>query len=67
MSEPAAEKINSQTYATVTSSNPLRVRVDGAATECLANKLDGASYNPNDRVTVIVRNPLPPLIEGKES
>lgn len=67
MSESAAEKINVQTFATVTQASPLRVRVDGASTDSIALKLDANSYSVNARVTVLVRNPLPPLIEGTES
>lgn len=56
-----------QTQATVTVAVPLRIVVDGALTPCPANVLNGASYTVGQRVTVTVRNPLPPLVQGVES
>lgn len=56
-----------QSTATVTQASPLRVVVDGATTDSRANVLDGASYSVGQRVTVTVRNPLPPLVQGVES
>lgn len=55
-----------QTKATVTQASPLRVLVDGATVDSVAMALDGAAYAVNDRVTVAIRNPLPPLIQGVE-
>lgn len=57
----------SQMPATVTAASPLQVVVDGAQTSCPAAALDGATYSVNDRVTVTIRNPLPPLVQGVES
>lgn len=56
-----------QTQGTVTSASPLRVVVDGATIDSIAFALDGAVYALNDRVTVIVRNPQPPLVQGEET
>lgn len=64
--EPLAV-IEAQTKATVTSAAPLRVVVDGATVASFANALDAATYSIGDRVTVTVRNPLPPLVAGVES
>lgn len=68
MSEFAVEQ---QMSATVTSGSAdaggLRVVVDGATVDSPAKALNGAPYALNDRVTVTVRNPQPPLVNGKES
>lgn len=56
-----------QMPATVTTASPLTVTIDGAMTACPANVLDGAAYAVGARVTVTVRNPLPPLVNGIES
>lgn len=56
-----------QVTATVVDVSPLTVVVDGATVACPANVLDGATYATDDRVTVTVRNPLPPLVQGVES
>lgn len=56
-----------QTTATVTQASPLLVRVDGATVASPANKLNAATYTLGQRVTVTVRNPLPPLVQGVES
>lgn len=56
-----------QMPATVTATSPLSVRIDGASTTCPAKVLDGATYALGARVTVTVRNPLPPLVNGVES
>lgn len=56
-----------QTTGTVTQVSPLRVIVDGATVSCPANALDGATYALDDRVTVTVRNPQPPLVQGVET
>lgn len=65
--EEPADPMEQQTRATVTSAAPLRVVVDGATTQSFANALDAAVYEIGDRVTVTVRNPMPPLIQGVES
>lgn len=56
-----------QVAATVTQASPLRVVVDGATVDSFANAIDAAAYAVGDRVTVTVRNPRPPLVQGKES
>lgn len=56
-----------QAAATVTAAAPLRVVVDGATVDSFANALDAATYSVGQRVTVTVRNPAPPLIQGVES
>ena len=53
--------------ATVTSASPLRVVVDGATVDSPAFGLNGATYTVGQRVTVTVRNPTPPLIQGEET
>jgi hypothetical protein len=60
-------KIETQVKATVTSAAELRVVVDGATVDSFANALDAAAYSVGDRVTVTVRNPLPPLVQGVET
>lgn len=64
---PPLDAINTQVKATVTSAAPLRVVVDGATVDSFANALDAGTYGIGDRVTVTVRNPLPPLVQGVES
>lgn len=59
--------IEAQAKATVTSAAPLRVVVDGATVTSFANALDAATYSVGARVSVTVRNPLPPLVLGVES
>lgn len=61
------QPVEAATKATITDDAPLRVVVDGAETDSLANALDAATYTLGQRVTVTVRNPLPPLIQGVES
>jgi hypothetical protein len=61
------ETAETQATATVTQSAPLRVVVDGATADSLANALDAATYAVGDRVTVTVRNPRPPLVQGQET
>lgn len=56
-----------QTTGTVTQATPLQVVVDGATVSSIAYALNGASYAANSRVTITVRNPLPPLVEGIEA
>jgi hypothetical protein len=56
-----------QTAATVTDDAPLTILVDGASTPCPANVLDAGVYEIGQRVTVTVRNPLLPLVQGVES
>jgi hypothetical protein len=56
-----------QAKATVTTASPLKVTVDGATVESPAKALNGATYALNDRVTVIVRNPQQPMVQGKEA
>lgn len=63
----AREITESQTTATVTVAAPLTVVVDGATVECLAAALNGQTYTIGQRVTVTVRNPLLPLVQGVES
>lgn len=63
----AREITETQVSATVTAVAPLRVVVDGATVSSPVNVLDGASYTVGQRVTVTVRNPLPPLVHGAES
>ena len=41
--------------------------VDGASVECLAAALNGQAYTVGQRITVTVRNPLLPLVQGVES
>jgi hypothetical protein len=54
-------------YGTVTQASPLRVVMDGASVDSPANSLDGSAYSVGARVTLTVRNPVPPLIQGVES
>lgn len=63
----AEQEFTSQMPATVTQASPLRVVVDGATVDSFANALDAASYSVGQRVTVTVRNPRPPLVNGVES
>jgi len=56
-----------QEPATVTQASPLRVIVDGATVDSAASSLNGATYAVNDRVTVTLRNPRPPQVQGIES
>ncbi len=56
-----------QTQGTITQASPLRVVVDGATVDSPANALNGATYTVNARVTVTIRNPDIPLVEGIES
>lgn len=62
-----AEDTSTQVAATVTQASPLRVVVDGAVTDSPANGLNGATYTLGQRVTVQVRNPNVPLIQGEET
>jgi len=61
------DEVSTQSTATVTSAAPLRALVDGATRDSFVNALDGATYEVGDRVTVTIRNPLPPLVQGIES
>ena len=63
----APEPVQVQAKATVTDDAPLSVVVDGADTPSFANALDAATYSIGDRVSVLVRNPQPPLVQGVES
>lgn len=56
-----------QVTATVTQQTPLRVVADGAETDSPAKGLDGATYTVGQRVSITVRNPDPPLVQGVES
>lgn len=56
-----------QANATVTSAAPLRVVVDGATVASMANALNGTAYGVGTRLTVTVRNPAPPLVQGNET
>ena len=62
-----AESTEQQVEATVTQASPLRVVVDGATQDSPAMGLNGAAYTLNQRVTVQVRDPRPPLIQGEET
>ena len=55
------------TTATVSQASPLRVIADGAAVSCPALVLDGATYTVGARVTLTVRNPQIPVVQGVES
>lgn len=59
--------VEAQASATVVQAFPLRVVVDGATTSCPAYVLNGATYAVGQRVTLTVRNPQPPLVQGAES
>lgn len=65
------QPVEAQTKATITATNSggsaLRVVVDGTTVDSLANALDAAVYALDQRVSVVVRNPLPPLIQGQET
>lgn len=61
------ELVEAAGKATVTSAAPLGVVVDGATVPSFANALDGGTYSIGERVTVQIRNPLPPLVQGVES
>ncbi|MDN4174739.1 hypothetical protein QWY28_17390 [Nocardioides sp. SOB77] len=61
------DPVEAQAKATVTSAAPLRVVIDGATQPSFANALDASSYAVGQRVTVTVRNPLPPLVQGVET
>lgn len=61
------ERVEQQTTATVTQASPLRVVVDGATVDSPANVLDSATYAVGQRLTVTVRNPQPPLVQGVET
>jgi len=52
---------------TITQASPLRVVVDGATVDSPAMALDGATYSLAARVTVTVRNPQIPLVNGVEA
>jgi hypothetical protein len=65
--KPTPERRETQVKATVTQASPLRVVVDGAETDSPANALDGATYALDARVTVTLRNPQPPLVQGIET
>jgi hypothetical protein len=61
------EVVDQQTKASGAQASPLRVVVDGATASCRAYTLNGTSYSVGARVTVTIRNPLPPLVQGTES
>ncbi|GAW50621.1 MULTISPECIES: hypothetical protein [unclassified Nocardioides] len=63
----AREITEVQTTGTVSSAAPLEVVVDGATVACPAATLNGQAYTVGQRVTVTVRNPLLPLVQGVES
>lgn len=56
-----------QTTATITNASPVWIVVDGSTVPCPAAVLDAATYTVGQRVTVTVRNPLLPLVQGVES
>jgi hypothetical protein len=62
-----ASTTESQEKATVTSLAPFTVTVDGATVASPAKALNGATYAVNDRVTVVVRNPQQPMVQGEEA
>lgn len=64
---PPLDKVEVQAKATVTAESPLTVLIDGADTPCFANALNADPYLVDDRVTVTIRNPVPPLVQGVES
>lgn len=51
---------------TITAIAPVRVRLDGHGSDVPAGLVDGVSINISDRVNVLFRTPLKPLILGKE-
>lgn len=51
---------------TVTGITPIRVLLDGHATDVPAGLVDGTSVNVGDRVNVFIRTPLKPLVLGME-
>lgn len=59
--------VETQMPATVVDDSPLVIVIDGATTPCPANVLDASTYTVGQRVTVTVRNPMLPLIQGVES
>lgn len=61
------DPVETSAKATVTDDAPLSVRVDGATTSSFANALDAAVYSPDDRVNILIRNPIPPLVQGVET
>lgn len=61
------EPAETQAKATVTQAAELRVVIDGATVDSMANALDAATYAAGQRVTVTVRNPRPPLVQGQET
>lgn len=52
---------------TITSAAPLRVVCDGATVDSFANALDATPYAVGNRVSLTVRSPQPPLIQGVET
>ena len=62
MSSPVG--IVTQIQGTVTQASPLRVIVDGATVDSLANTLNATTYILNARVSVQIRNPQIPLVIG---
>lgn len=68
------ERVEEQATATVTQASPLRVVLDGATVDCPAAVLDDddpntpvPTFDVGTRVTVTIRNPQPPLVQGKET
>lgn len=59
--------VSVQGKATVTDDAPLSVVVDGALVDSFANAFTGDSYSIGQRVTITVRNPQPPLVQGEET
>ena len=59
--------VETQTRGTITQASPLRVIVDGATVDSPANALNSATYTLGARVTVTVRNPNVPLVQGVET
>lgn len=56
-----------QGKGTISQASPLRVIVDGATVDSPAKTLDAATYLLNARVTLTIRNPEIPMINGVES
>lgn len=64
---PAPLSASATGTVTQASTAGLRVVVDGASQDSPANSLDGAAYTVGQRVTLQVRNPVQPLVQGVET
>ncbi|HET6917570.1 MAG TPA: hypothetical protein VFH56_15905, partial [Acidimicrobiales bacterium] len=65
--DPEPQPFSGSATATVTQASPLRIQIDGATVDSIANSLDGAAYAVGDRVTCTLRDPVPPLVQGKQT